>query len=98
MPRRISDFSSLYWVHASHESMAVYLAEAEVQVRETTAMRDRLQSAHDERKAATERGEWPTPVPMNCRNCGRDIYSIGQDNMSQGGRPLCEDCADNNDE
>lgn len=27
-----------------------------------------------------------------CRNCGRNIDAIGQDNMSNNGRPLCEDC------
>ena len=35
---------------------------------------------------------------MICRSCGRDINAIGQDNMSLGGRPLCEDCAGGNDE
>jgi len=30
---------------------------------------------------------------MICRYCGRDLNRIGQDNMSYGGKPLCEDCA-----
>ncbi len=28
-----------------------------------------------------------------CRCCGRDINAIGQDNMSSGNAPICEDCA-----
>ena len=35
---------------------------------------------------------------MICRNCGRDINAIGQDNMSYSGRPLCEDCAGGDDQ
>lgn len=27
-----------------------------------------------------------------CRQCGRDINAIGQDNMSSNENPLCEDC------
>ena len=29
-----------------------------------------------------------------CRQCGRDIDAIGQDNMSYDGRPICEDCSE----
>ena len=29
---------------------------------------------------------------MRCRECGRDLDAIGQDNMSSDSRPLCEDC------
>ena len=27
-----------------------------------------------------------------CRCCGRDINSLGQDNMSCNSSPICEDC------
>ena len=33
-----------------------------------------------------------------CRKCGRDIDAIGQDNMSYGGRPVCEDCGEDDEE
>lgn len=28
-----------------------------------------------------------------CSVCGRDIDAIGQDNMSYGSSPICEDCS-----
>lgn len=28
-----------------------------------------------------------------CSVCGRDIDAIGQDNVSYGSNPICEDCA-----
>ena len=28
-----------------------------------------------------------------CRECERDIDAIGQDNMSYGDSPICEDCS-----
>lgn len=31
-------------------------------------------------------------MSLICRQCGRDIDAIGQDNMSHDSRPLCEDC------
>lgn len=31
-----------------------------------------------------------------CSCCGRDIDSLGQDNMSYNNKPLCEDCYNGN--
>ena len=71
--RRISDFGSGYWGYASYQSMAVYLAEAERDLIALTKLRDHLRAAHDERKAATERGEWPNsmfPAPESPTTSG----------------------------
>lgn len=45
----------------------------------------------DEEKV--ENGYPSINMKIICRVCGRDIDAIGQDNMSTGGAPICEDCA-----
>lgn len=35
-------------------------------------------------------------MKLICRQCGRDLNEIWQDNMAYSGAPLCEDCANGN--
>lgn len=58
-PRRVSDFTPGFWEYAAHQAMSAYLTDAESDLRELTVLVATLRRRRDERKAETERGDWP---------------------------------------